>query len=1075
MPAQDQVIPKAKVKVKPTAKAKPAKVRVTIPDAGEATRSRTVATSSPDQADRERTPVQRQHDAKVVAKVVKVQRVKALQRKHAGSWGRALGKVASGAVKADLTNASSTGAGPTLHLITPKHGGGGGLQFAAMQPVSRNISLENGSTAAHFLKNTTSDAIENLVTLPSSVAHLGAEVGGTGKALVTGHPGKAAHGAAHIGGELAKPYVDLVKTKGKSAFEHPVSTALMVAPIGRLPGRVAGRVLRKTGKQTLARPPASLPGTALQEARTGSRDAAVRAVQAGKDAKRPAPTVTAKDVQRRVDEHYDAGKHHSHRAVGEAVKAVKVAVKGQPKHVRDAAVEAAREQAHVDARAAADVRFAKEFGANVRLSAGAAVREAAHKIRRQAVAKLDTAKAANVAARSAHETAWTNLRAARNAARTSPLLRTLEFGRRDAQRDLTAAQTAAAAARAAHAKAIGRAEVLSRTVAGRSVPKNGIWAAGGHGVTTAKAAVDATAKVVQDTRARIRDFDQKIADEHARPLPPAHPARKAFTDSIQARRQAQADLATARAEAHAASRAHIDAKRDMTNASLVNPAGEGRLFAHKADAATVVKKLNEHAATTAAKEPVTFVLRQVGDDRWAAIPQAAAARLTKHHVVGTSPATMAKVMRVSRGAFTSSVLPLSAKWLAGQGVEAGVRAAVAGAGPMDWLRMGHVVKKLNKEKPGLGDELATRITGGHFDLTGPARDFANGKSLAEEFEDTPLAKVAGAATKAGAAPGLKHVRQGWGAYTRAVLGTVNHVIESNARRAMAGQAIKDLGFQDLHINGLSDAALEDAAKGLKGTHNQVALARAVDRMYGQYQKFSPEKRSLLMHWTPFLPWYMNTANFLFKVLPVDHPVKAALLADVNVAEEQWRKDHGLSTLAPHVPGFMLGGAPTKDGKYLNIAHYTPWGIGSDPVGAASDLMLPQFLGPLKNAGGVDWKWQTLTHGGAHGQPFSPAEKALRAATTLAEEQIPGVTQAGKISGVTPRFVDKDSPENVKSAGDVLKGYLPWTAATGNVTSSGGSSSAASPTRVKIPGSSSGARVKIPGMSSGARVKIPGGG
>jgi hypothetical protein len=342
------------------------------------------------------------------------------------------------------------------------------------------------------------------------------------------------------------------------------------------------------------------------------------------------------------------------------------------------------------------------------------------------------------------------------------------------------------------------------------------------------------------------------------------------------------------------------------------------------------------------------------------------------------------------------------------------------------MRFHKVVKRLNAHTPGAGDVLLDRVTGGHFDLTGPARDFANGKSLADEFHDTSLAKPAAAMTRAGAAPPLKAVRVGWGHYTHAVLGAVNGAIEQTARKAMAGQAIKNSPLMEKHIVGLSDKALEDAAKGLRGTHNQVALGRAVDRMYGQYQKFSPDKRSLLLHWSPFLPWYLNTATFLTKVLPVDHPVQAALLANISAAEEEWRKSHDLSLLqANHVPDFLLGSAPNGKGGFQRIAHYTPFGVGSDLAGSVSGLMLPQFIGPLKNMGGVDWKWQPLTHGGKHGKPFNQGEKAVRALVTAAEEQIPGVSQAGKISGITPRLVDKDT--NVKSPKEVLKGYLPTTA------------------------------------------------
>lgn len=1026
--------------------------------------------ASPDSQDSNRSPAQLAHDAQVVAQNVRVSREKVLRERGRGSGARAVGKVLSDIAKADLTSTASTGAGPTVHVVAPGHGR---VRFAAMEPVSRNVTVDDTTAAGSFIRNATSDAGELLVTTPSSVAKLASTA-------VT-HPKK-------LPGMLAKPYIDLVKHPVHTFTERPFSTALMLAPAVRMPGRAAGKVARVTGKQTLARPAATLPGTALKEARTGSRDLAVRVVQSRRDAKNPPPTVTAKQVQQRVDHHYDASKQESHRIVGEAVKAAEKATKGQPKDVRAAAIEHAREQAQQTAKAVAEERFAREFGANERLSAGTVQREALHGARRQAVKVLDSAKVAMAHANAAHDAAHAAARAALAKARTSPTLASLESLRRDAQRDLAKAVRAQSTARAAHGVAKGRAEVLSRNVGGGGK-------AGGYGVQIAQGGLDAAATAIRDHRARIAELDQQIGLERKRisGVPPAQ--HQALLTAIHDRGQAKAVLAVARADAHAAAHAHINAKKAMTNATLVQPAGEGRLFAHKADAATVVKKLNQagtpitrgkgyrftvHDAssprhvtlekqTAGTAEPLKFVLRQVGEDRWAAVPHVAAERLMNHHVVGTSPATMAKVMRTSRGAFTNAVLPLSAKWLAGQGAEAGIRSAVAGAGPMDWLRMGKVVKELNKKQPGAGDALATRISGGQFGLTGPARDFAAGKSLATEFDGTPLGQPAAAVTFAGQAAPLRGVRHGWKQYTRVVLDLVNHTIESNARKAMAGQAIKNLGFQDLHVNGLSEAALEDAAKGLQGTHNQVALARAVDRMYGRYQKFSPDTRSLLLHWTPFLPWYLNTAKFLLRVLPMDHPVITAVLADTNMVEEEWRKSHNISLHGPHVPWYMLGSYPTKDGKYRNLAHYTPWGVGADPVGASGDLMLPQFLGPLKNAGGVDWKWQRLTHGGKHGTEFNQGEKAIRALVTAAEEQVPGVSQVGKVSGLTPRYVDKASPDSVKSPGEALKSYLPWTPMSNNQPTTTGAPSSSSG-RVKIPGAS-GARIKIPGVGSG-RIKIP---
>jgi hypothetical protein len=99
---------------------------------------------------------------------------------------------------------------------------------------------------------------------------------------------------------LAEPYKQLAKDPKAFVSEHPVSTALMLQPGVRAPGRVTGKVARKIGKQTLERPTKTLPHTALQEPQKGSRDAAVRMGQSRKDKKNAAPVVTVREVQRRV-------------------------------------------------------------------------------------------------------------------------------------------------------------------------------------------------------------------------------------------------------------------------------------------------------------------------------------------------------------------------------------------------------------------------------------------------------------------------------------------------------------------------------------------------------------------------------------------------------------------------------------------------------------------------------------------------------------------------------------------------------------------------------------------------------
>jgi hypothetical protein len=180
---------------------------------------------------------------------------------------------------------------------------------------------------------------------------------------------------------------------------------------------------------------------------------------------------------------------------------------------------------------------------------------------------------------------------------------------------------------------------------------------------------------------------------------------------------------------------------------------------------------------------------------------------------------MAKVMRRSRGALTQAVLPLSSKWLMGQGVEAGLAGPlVAGAGPADLLRFNKVVKKMNAAKAGSGDELLMRVSGGQFGLTGTAREFAQGqRSLADEFAGTSLERVGNAATKVGTCLPAKAVRKGWGKYTNVVLDSVNGVLENTPARRWPARRSRTRSVTSSLLTGLSDKALEDAAKGLTGT------------------------------------------------------------------------------------------------------------------------------------------------------------------------------------------------------------------------------------------------------------------
>jgi hypothetical protein len=295
-----------------------------------------------------------------------------------------------------------------------------------------------------------------------------------------------------------------------------------------------------------------------------------------------------------------------------------------------------------------------------------------------------------------------------------------------------------------------------------------------------------------------------------------------------------------------------------------------------------------------------------------------------------------------------------------------------------------------------------RLTGGQFDPSGGVRGLADVKSLAEEFKGrTGFETGAAALTHFGTRSGSRAVRRAWGGYQKLVFGTINGFIDRTARTAMAGQALKNSDFNEKRWNALSDKAIEDAAKGMQGTEAQVALAREVDSMAGKYSKQSPELRSALMHWTPFLPWYLNAIKFVLWTLPKDHPYVSSILAATSTAAEDWRKENNLSIKGDDFDPFALA----------DYVRYTPAGAFTDWAAGIGRMALPQFTGAAANLSmGVDWTGKKLRD--PEGEKFSVSEKAARAGLSIAESQVPLVSVGGRLSGLTKRYVDKKDPADI---------------------------------------------------------------
>ncbi len=701
---------------------------------------------------------------------------------------------------------------------------------SAIAPLSEKGFRKAGLTVA---ANAVADIGELATTSPSSIAKFAVDA--------VKHPEK-------VPGQLAAPYKELAKHPGKFIKEHPVSAALMLQPAARVPTRAIGKAARLAGKQTLERPAASLPHTALREERVGSRDVVRRTVQSRKDRRQPEPKVTVNDLHRRVDEAVAKQTQRAERVSASLSRRFEQDTKHMPKKERRRYL-AEDANDHISNAVAANKRrgYAEEFGATARVENG---------------------------------------------------------------------------------------------------------------------------KVVEQPKSREAVLHDDPAD---------------------ARKVAE----------------HLNAKNQTIK--------KGRT-----GSPTGLPYAKENVK-------VEYTTRDAGFGKTAVVPKIVNKRLNVHASVGTSKAVPAVLLRHSRRAFSKAVLPYHPTWLSGQTVEGfGVRPAVSGTGPTSWMR----AHRLQSRHPDAYKALAEEaVPGGIYGRT-IAHEMAT-RTLKAEIPESDAARII---TDLGQVGGIRHARKFNDAVTGFIFDRLNgRLLEGVPQKAMLGRALKRHPLMDKKVLGLSNKAIDEVARGIQNRETMVSLGREVRRTYGQYSGFSPRLRSLIMHWTPFVPWYINMGRFLVKNLPVDHPVAGAVAADIGALEEQWRKENGLSLRYKNensLPPWMLGGLPVKGSSgveglllgpkgenILRVGQYVP-ASSSNPTEQAGGMVLPQFVGIYKAiTEGRDWKDEELKH--SNGKKYNEGERLLYGTAQLLEALMPGLSQV-TYAARAPEIIGGPAENNDETLGDRAK-------------------------------------------------------
>lgn len=353
----------------------------------------------------------------------------------------------------------------------------------------------------------------------------------------------------------------------------------------------------------------------------------------------------------------------------------------------------------------------------------------------------------------------------------------------------------------------------------------------------------------------------------------------------------------------------------------------------------------------AARKPAVGEARK--EQSFALVPTVQMERLAKHQKGGSGD--LAKVVQAYTGAFRGTVLPFSVKWLAGNSVEAALRLAIQD-NPVG-LVASHVAGRrvlaaLEHTDKTAWREFQARATSG-LQYGGQHQTYRG----AERSEGTPVEAFAQRAAALRQVPIVRILPNRIAAFQRRVF-QINKAIERNAQiTALGKEARREIESQTGSWGKamtLQKAAVEDVAKGLVNTPNQVRFARAVDETLGKYNRFSPAMRSATSTVAPFLPWYLNSLKLIYHTLPGKHPIKTALLASV----EQTLQGDFAKTHKDAFPD-LKGALRTAGGGFLDLSRYTPFGVLNEGGTAATGVFFPQFQNLVFTTAGLNFTGHPL--------------------------------------------------------------------------------------------------------------------
>ena len=237
---------------------------------------------------------------------------------------------------------------------------------------------------------------------------------------------------------------------------------------------------------------------------------------------------------------------------------------------------------------------------------------------------------------------------------------------------------------------------------------------------------------------------------------------------------------------------------------------------------------------------------------------------------------------------------------------------------------------------------------------------------------------------------------GWEKY-KGWLGGKLRTMETHTKQAMLGKTAlsetKRFTGEWRSLMKRQDRAVRAYAEGKLTPATSAKLGDDIMNMAGNWATLTPDVRRATQTYSPFGLWWLNSMKFVFQTLPKDHPFKTAALAAMMAGT-------GASKGEEAKPEYLRGGVslnlPIVGHVTMTPLHYSPFGIGVEPMTTAAGMVMPQLSDAALTAVGVNpLSYQSETPEGS--APLSPGLRLGRALETFPEGLIPGVRPAEAVA------------------------------------------------------------------------------